>query len=211
MKKNQKIQELNSIQSKIDVLQRDLTSNDLKSHLDIITQNKPDIQNQVVALAQQVRGTELEGLPCTVAVMRGQLLTYEEIASALQLSIKTVKNASKVKGFDGLVNQLTPMIWSDLILDAQACIRHHLVNQRDVNLAKWLLESMNQVMNTSRPVNLHQHNNKTLNIMGNGLPAIEGGDNTPQNLRVEDLAEAMFNRMNQNKSSEPPPITISGT
>lgn len=202
---------------KVKQLNRKLKSADLKTQLEKLNENSPAQIQALQSLAYKIKGTELEGLPFTIALMRSKLLPDKAIAEELGIPLKAVRKYSQVHGFETLITQMAPAIWSDLVIASQACLMHHISVEKNLEAAKWLLEVVGQVA-SSRPLQNHTH--QTLVLNGNPLPGLtsangpaqlSGGGGGPQ-LTVENLAEAMFQRLSENQknpSNNPPPITIS--
>jgi hypothetical protein len=194
---------------KIRQLDRKLKNADISEQLERLQANQPHQIAAIQSIATRVKGTVLEGLPFTIAMMKAKLLSEPQIAEELGIPLKAVRKYSQVDGFATLVTQMAPAIWSDLQIAAQATIMYHLTVQKDKDLAKWLLESIGQVA-SSRPMNLHEH--KTLVLNGGGGAGMEpklSSSGTPI-VTVEALAEAVFTRLGQNQiSTTPPPIKLS--
>ena len=192
---------------KLDQLDRRLKTCNVEKHLQHLLGQQPEKIQALVTIADEVKDTPLQGLPYTIAVLKSNFMTEKQIAEELSISVREVKEIYRTPNFTHLVNQMQGAIWSDLILEAQATIRHHLIEKGDKELAKWVLESTGQVQ-SSRPVNLHQHNNKTLVLGNSGINQQAQSDNTENIITsAEMIAEALVNRMNKS-SSEPPPINI---
>lgn len=209
---------------KAEQLHRTIKFSDLKEHLQAVTEKHPEILNHVYNLATQCKNTPMEGLPFTIATLRAQLYSYEEIADALHLKLKDIQKISKTQGFDQVVHLLQPMIWSDLVLAAQACIMFHLRETKDVSLAKWLLESVGEVKTTTQPLTLHQHHHQTLNLQGQNVPGLPGSVNNTghsvgrqpallpggsDTMNAEDLAQALFNRFKDSEETKKPAFRLS--
>lgn len=198
---------------KVKALNRKLKNTDISEQLSALHNAAPHQIAAIQTLAVKIKGTELEGLPFTIAMMKAKLLPDRAIAEELDIPLKAVRKYSQVDGFQTLLTQMMPCIWSDLILSAQACLMHHISVEKNLEAAKWLLESLGQVA-SSRPLTNHTHQTLVLNG-GTPLPGTIGAlpPGETQSLTVENLAEAMFKRLSDNQKASPgaetPPITIS--
>lgn len=197
---------------KVKALNKKLKESDISLQLDALGASAPHQIAAIQGLAVKIRGTELEGLPFTIAMMKAKLLPDKAIAEELGIPLKAVRKYSQVDGFGTLLTQMMPCIWSDLILASQACLMHHISVEKNLNAAQWLLEALGQVA-SSRPLTNHTH--QTLVLQG-GTPiagpngAIASGD--VPSLTVENLAEAMFKRLTDNQKQSggsAPPVRLS--
>lgn len=197
---------------KVKALNKKLRESDVSAQLESLGASAPHQIAAIQSLAVKIRGTELEGLPFTIAMMRAKLLPDKAIAEELGIPLKAVRKYSQVDGFQTLLTQMMPCIWSDLILAAQACLMHHISVEKNLNAAQWLLESLGQVA-SSKPLTNHTHQTLVLN---GGTPltgpngAIASGD--APSLTVENLAEAMFKRLTDNQKQSggsAPPVRLS--
>ena len=186
-------------------LNRQLRDTDVSEQLEKLEINHPTQINAIQKVAKSVQYSELAGLPFTIALMKAKLLSDKQIAEELDIPLKAVRKYSQVEGFNDLLLQLTPTIWSDLILSAQATLMYHISVEKNLEAAKWLLESIGQVA-SSRP----QHTHQTL-VLNQGAGS-QGGTGSPQNMNVENVAEALFQRLNANQKESNkmiPPIHLS--
>lgn len=197
---------------KVKALNRKLKQTDIAVQLEALQHSTPHQIAAIQSLATRIKGTELEGLPFTIAMMKAKLLPDRAIAEELEIPLKAVRKYSQVDGFQTLLTQMMPCIWSDLILAAQACIMHHISVEKNLGAAQWLLESLGQVA-SSRPLTNHTH--QTLVLQGGtpipGVPGSTPAGEMPA-LTVENLAEAMFKRLTDNQKQSTgtaPPIRLS--
>lgn len=197
---------------KVKALNRKLKETDISAQLEALQHSAPHQIAAIQSLATKIKGTELEGLPFTIAMMKAKLLPDRAIAEELDIPLKAVRKYSQVDGFQTLLTQMMPCIWSDLILAAQACLMHHISVEKNLNAAQWLLEALGQVA-SSRPLTNHTHQTLVLNG-GTPIPGAAGAlpSGEAPALTVENLAEAMFKRLTDNQKTSngaPPPIRLS--
>lgn len=203
------------LKEKLKRLNRQLKFDGIQPQLDMLRIQQPVQIQAIQSVADEVRGTPLEGLPFTIALLKSKLLSDQEISLELEIPVRAVRKFSQVDGFQMLITRLSPAIWSDLILQAQATILRGLQSpdiREATELAKWLLERTGQVA-SDRPMNIHDHKTLVINGAGPGqgqVPALPG---EPMKSPVEELAEAVMRRFetNSQKSKSAPPITLSET
>lgn len=197
---------------KIAKLNRKLKSEDVAVQLEKLQAAQPAQIAAIQGIATKIRGTELEGLPFTIALMKAKLLSEKAIAEELDIPLRAVRKYSQVPGFDTLITQLTPAIWSDMILAAQATLMHHISVEKNLEAAKWLLEVLGQVA-SNRPLTNHTHQTLVLNG-GTPIPGMGGVGQLPGgggSVTVENLAAAMMQRLTENHKNTggPPPTPLS--
>lgn len=196
------------IKTKVNQLQHKIKTSDLRKYVEQIVGDQPVKVQALMDIAQEVKGSELEGIPYAVAMFKSHFYSEKDIAEELNLPLKEIKRITRLPNFSFIVNQMEGAVWSDLILDAQAVIKFHLRENNDKDLAKWVLESTNRVNNPNKQVNLHQHNNRTLIVN----PAL-GQQSQEEVLQiptsVSELSGNLFNMMKEKESKSEPPITIS--
>jgi hypothetical protein len=197
-----------TIKTKVNQLQHKIKTSDLKKYVETVIGDQPVKVQALMEIAQDVKGSELEGLPYAVAMFKSHFYSEKQIAEELNLPVKEVKRITRLPNFSYMVNQMEGAIWSDLILDAQAVIKFHLRENNDKDLAKWVLESTNKVNNPNKQVNLHQHNNRTL-IVNPALGGQQQEDVLQIPTSVSELSGNLFNMMKENSSKTEPPISIS--
>jgi hypothetical protein len=201
------------LKDKLKRLNRQLKFDGIQPQLELLRIHQPTQIQAIQSIADDVRGTSLEGLPFTIALLKSKLLSDQEIARELDIPVRAVRKFSQVEGFQMLMTRLSPAIWSDLILQAQATILRGLLSpdlREATELAKWLLERTGQVA-SDRPMNVHDHKTLVINGAGPGQAQPTALPGEVMRSPVEELAEAVMKRFESNsqKAKSAPPIRIS--